>query len=114
MEREELMKISSRQRGQVLVIVAIALITLLGMVGLAVDGSNAFATRRQSQAAADAAAYAAALEYSTKGISSPGNSTPLAEAQNKATLNSHSITGAKNGQCTGSWTCMAVTAFLPL
>ena len=53
----------SSERGQVLVIIAVALIGLIGMTGLAIDGSRAYSDRRQAQNAADTAALAAALAY---------------------------------------------------
>ncbi len=49
------------QRGQVLVLVALAILGLVGVVGLAVDSGAAFTERRHAQNAADAAALAAAL-----------------------------------------------------
>lgn len=59
------MTISNRQRnserGQALIIIAIALVVLMGMVGLVIDGGNAFLDRRNAQNAADSAALAAAL-----------------------------------------------------
>jgi Flp pilus assembly protein TadG len=53
----------SSERGQVLVIIAVAMIGLIGIAGLAIDGSRAFSDRRQAQNAADTAALAAALAY---------------------------------------------------
>jgi len=53
----------SNERGQALVIVALALIGLIGITGLAIDGSMVLADRRRAQNAADNAAMAAALAY---------------------------------------------------
>jgi len=47
-----------KQRGQALVIIAGALVALLALVALAVDGSNAFAQRRIAQNAVDGATMA--------------------------------------------------------
>lgn len=47
------------QAGQSLVIVALLLVVLAGMLGLAIDGGRAFYSRRQAQNAADAASLAA-------------------------------------------------------
>jgi hypothetical protein len=47
------------QRGQAIVLIAIMLAVVVGMAALAIDGSRAFATRRDLQAAVDAAALAA-------------------------------------------------------
>lgn len=49
------------QRGQALIIIAFALIGLIGMTGLAVDGGMAYSDRRHAQNAADNAAVAGAL-----------------------------------------------------
>jgi hypothetical protein len=51
----------SLERGQVLIIVAFALIGLVGITGLAIDGGMAFSDRRHAQNAADTAALAGAL-----------------------------------------------------
>ena len=48
-------------RGQALVVIALAAVGLIGIVALVVDGGNAFADRRKAQNAADSAALAAAL-----------------------------------------------------
>src|SRR5487761_1030595 len=47
------------QRGQAIVLVAIMIVVLIGMSALAIDGSRAYALRRNLQAAVDAAALAA-------------------------------------------------------
>jgi Flp pilus assembly protein TadG len=47
------------QRGQAIVIIALMLTVLIGMVALAIDGSRAYALRRDLQAAVDASALAA-------------------------------------------------------
>ena len=49
------------QRGQALVIIALALVGIVGMVALAVDGGNVFLDRRGAQNAADSAALASGL-----------------------------------------------------
>jgi hypothetical protein len=51
----------SSERGQALVIIAFAMIGLVAITGLAIDGSIAYSDRRQAQNAADTAALAAAL-----------------------------------------------------
>jgi Flp pilus assembly protein TadG len=50
-----------KERGQALVIIALAIVGLAGMAGLVIDGGNAFLDRRNAQNAADSAALAAAL-----------------------------------------------------
>lgn len=52
---------SSHESGQALVILVFAIVAIIGVVALAVDGSNVFAERRRAQNAADTAALAAAL-----------------------------------------------------
>lgn len=52
-----------RERGQVLVVFALALVVILAGVGLVLDGGSTFAQRRAEQNAADLAALAAANDY---------------------------------------------------
>lgn len=54
------MKTIQSEKGQALVLVILAIVTLFGFAGLALDGGKAFSERRRAQNAADAAAYAAA------------------------------------------------------
>jgi Flp pilus assembly protein TadG len=54
-------EIRGRESGQALVLIVLAVVGLLGLTALAVDGAHAFAQRRQAQNAADTAAFAAAL-----------------------------------------------------
>jgi hypothetical protein len=53
------------QRGQALVLIALAIIGLIAITALAIDGGNAFAARRRAQSAADNAALSAALSLVT-------------------------------------------------
>src|SRR4026209_171002 len=50
-----------RPRGQVIFIFAVALVALLAMTGLIIDGGHAWSQQRHVQNAADAAARAGAL-----------------------------------------------------
>ena len=52
---------SVSERGQALVIIALAIVGLVGITGLAIDGSAILADRRHAQNAADTAALAGAL-----------------------------------------------------
>lgn len=54
------MKPSTNERGQTIVLIAFALVALLGFAALAVDGGRVYSEKRRAQNAADAAAYAAA------------------------------------------------------
>ncbi len=49
------------ERGQALVLIALAIVGLIGITALAVDGGNAFLDRRTAQNAADSAAMASGL-----------------------------------------------------
>jgi len=49
------------QRGQAIVLIALAIVGLLGITALAIDSGNAFSDRRHAQMAADNAALAGAL-----------------------------------------------------
>lgn len=49
------------ERGQAIVVIALAIVGLIAITGLAIDGGMAYADRRQAQNAADAAVMAAAL-----------------------------------------------------
>jgi hypothetical protein len=65
------------ERGQVLVLVALAIIGLVGITGLAIDGSTILADRRDAQNAADTASLAGALAYirecQSTGCDDPGD-----------------------------------------
>jgi len=77
------------QRGQILVIFALALVAITAMVGLILDGGSAFAQRRAEQNAADLAALAAANDL----IVNQGNADWQGTALEIARLN-----GFENGQ----------------
>src|SRR6266498_3740384 len=49
------------QRGQALVMIALAIVGLVGFAALAIDGGNVFSDRRHSQNSSDTSALAAAL-----------------------------------------------------
>jgi Flp pilus assembly protein TadG len=83
------------ERGQILVIFALALIVIIGMVGLVLDGGSAFAQRRAEQNAADLAAIAGANAYLHESQSGAGNhvawqATAKAAAFTAATRNGYS------------------------
>ena len=58
-QRGRAIGLTSHQRGQAIVLIAIMLAVVVGMAALAIDGSRAYALRRDLQAAVDAAALAA-------------------------------------------------------
>ena len=73
-------------KGQVSVIFAIALVGLIGILGLSIDAGYVMAERRQAQSAADSAALAAALALYDEQF---GAITP--SGQNYATENSDAL-----------------------
>lgn len=70
------------ERGQLLVIFALALVALVGMVGLIIDGGDTFLQRRDEQNVADAAAMAAGYAY-------VNSQDPTAAAQTLASSNGY-------------------------
>ena len=57
------MKQVRREKGQALILIALAAVGLFGFAALAIDGSRSYSDRRHAQNAADSAALAAALAY---------------------------------------------------
>jgi Flp pilus assembly protein TadG len=55
-----------KEAGQSIVLIALAMVVLLAMVGLILDGGQVYFTRRNSQNTADAAAYAGARVFSVR------------------------------------------------
>jgi Flp pilus assembly protein TadG len=85
-----------REAGQVLVIFALALVAIIGMVGLVIDGGGAFAQRRAEQSVADVSALAGANAYmNTNGVSAASAAAVVA-ARNAANRNgyAHGVNGA--------------------
>jgi Flp pilus assembly protein TadG len=66
------------ERGQVLAIFALALVAIIAMTGLVLDGGSTFVQRRDMQNVADAAAMAAAYDYANTG--SPSSAVAAAKA----------------------------------
>ena len=58
-------------RGQILVIVAAGMLVFIAMVGLVIDGGNAWGQQRETQNAADSAAKAGAVSSSTTSAAPP-------------------------------------------
>lgn len=75
-----------RERGQTLVLVAVALVSLLGMAALAIDVTTLYVAKGELQRAADAAALAGAKAFVDSGVTTdPANVTRQALAQTMAT-----------------------------
>src|SRR5215208_5318711 len=68
------MKHARHERGQALILIALAAVGLFGFTALAIDGSRKFSDRRHAQNAADAAALAAALA-SSRGADDPSSTS---------------------------------------
>jgi hypothetical protein len=83
------MKIKTLEQGQALIVIALALVGLIGIAGLVIDGGNAFQDRQQAQNAADAAALASAHARITG-----GNMVDAAMAS--AATNGYNNDGVKN------------------
>jgi Flp pilus assembly protein TadG len=60
-KEQDMSKNKPLQRGQTLVLFAFAILALVGITALAIDGGNAFSDRRKAQNSADTAALAGAL-----------------------------------------------------
>ena len=69
-------KRNNSERGQVLVIIALAMIGLIAMTGLAIDGSMVLSDRRNAQNAADTAVLAGALAKVRPQTDAYGNPIP--------------------------------------
>ena len=63
---------AERERGQVMVLSAIAMVGLVSVVGLVTDGGSVFAARRDLQNAADAAALAGAMQIDLEAYRAEG------------------------------------------
>ncbi|NJD27679.1 MAG: hypothetical protein FIA92_05225 [Chloroflexi bacterium] len=87
----------SRERGQIIVLFALALVVMVAMVGLILDGSDTFNQRRGQQNGADLAALAGANAYmnsyySTKNVITATNAATAA-AYAAATTNGYTTGG---------------------
>lgn len=83
------MKKRSFEQGQALILIVFAIIALVGMTALTIDGGNAYSDRRNAQNAADSSALAAAL------ANSRGND-PTTAARSLASINGYNNNGTSN------------------
>lgn len=74
-------------RGQVLVLLAVALVAMLAMVGLIIDGGNAYAQQRATQNGADAASEAGAVTLSQHLLAINGGGAGLDDSAVLASIN---------------------------
>jgi hypothetical protein len=84
------MKKNQSQKGQALILIALAIVGLVGFSALAIDGGRVLSDRRHAQNAADTAALAAALEK----IQSNSNPNAITEALTRAASNGYNDDGA--------------------
>lgn len=89
------------QKGQALILVALAAVGLFAFAALAIDGSRAFSDKRHAQNAADTASLAGALAYIRASDADKANETVIngiisTAAQTRATSNSYDDNGATN------------------
>lgn len=90
------MRVRADEKGQMLVLTALAIVALLGFLALAVDVGLLFRAKRQVQTAADAGAIAGALEYWYNGTGAIGSAAGTAVGNNGVTL---SYTPSLNTSC---------------
>jgi Flp pilus assembly protein TadG len=81
----------ARERGQIIVVFALALIAIVAMVGLILDGGSTFAQRRSQQNAADLASLAGANDYLLN------NDVTLATARARAVAAQNGFTHGTGG-----------------
>ncbi len=79
------------EQGQILALFTLALVAIVAMVGLVIDGGDTFLQRRQMQNVADAAAMAAGYSFAVTGSES------TAEAAGMANAATNGYTAAANG-----------------
>src|SRR5512145_2148684 len=85
------MRPKAQERGQALVIIALAAVGLFGFSALAIDGSRVYSDRRHAQNAADAAALSAALAR----IRGPLTSNYVNAAELRAADNGYVVDGPR-------------------
>jgi Flp pilus assembly protein TadG len=90
------------ERGQILILFVLAVIVIVGMLGLVLDGGAAYAQRRAEQSVADLSAMAGATAY----LSAPGAASAKAAA---AELAARGIAAANGYSHTVSGTAVDVT-----
>jgi Flp pilus assembly protein TadG len=92
---------SDDSKGSVLAIFAICILMLIGVVGLAVDGSRLFLMHSKLQGAVDAAGLSAAAQYSTTNVNVQVSKFAAANflgAGVDATINSVTVTSSADEQ----------------
>lgn len=83
-----------RERGQAILLLALALVGLLGFAAVALDGGNIYTEQRRAQSAADNAVLAAAYQYMT-GVVTTTNALSTTALANAA-VNAYDNNGTSN------------------
>ncbi|HJZ59073.1 MAG TPA: pilus assembly protein TadG-related protein [Gemmataceae bacterium] len=104
-----LLQTNNRRDGTVVVVVAVALIAILGVVALSLDGGMLMDKRRQVQCTADAAALAAADDIYLNWWQYKGTSDPTGSGQDAARA-----VAAANGYVHGQNGCTVTVNIPPL
>lgn len=94
-------KLHSEERGQAIIVMALAMVMLIGAVGFAVDVGNVMGVRRALQASTDAAATAGAQDIGVTG----GDPTAKALAYSAVSGNLNARTGIPNVTISTSVVC---------
>lgn len=84
------------ERGQTIVLVAVALVSLLGMAALAIDVTTMYVARGEMQRAADAAALAGAKAFVDSGVTTDNSVTRQTLAQTMITSVVNSVLAQNN------------------
>lgn len=80
------------ERGQAIVLIALAMVAVLGFAALAVDGGRIYSEKRRAQNAADSAAYAAA----SAAAGGQNQATAIAAGLNQASFNAYTDANPAN------------------
>src|SRR5512132_2846352 len=88
------MIIKAREKGQALILIALAAIGLFAFSALAIDGSRVFSDRRHAQNAADTAALAAALSKIRADPPSTGDAVAVTAGLSRAESNGYNNTNS--------------------
>ncbi len=111
------MKYKSSEKGQVLILIAFAMIGLVGFSALAIDGGRTLSDRRHAQNAADNAALAAALakvrgqNYTTAANARATSNGFDGGAASDIVVNCHPLSGPYAGN--SEYIQVIITSYVP-
>lgn len=88
------MNVKSTEKGQALILIALAIVGIIGLTALAVDGGMAYSERRQAQNSADASALATALYFARNPAAN--NTQIAAQGVSNAANNGYTNDGTSN------------------